>query len=76
MITYGFVVWGHTVIAKKGGIRKLTTIQRKSLLRMTHTIRFLCNKILDQVELNKVSYYITGNHIWVDNRKVKQDFFF
>uniref|UniRef100_A0A0K2UYD1 Uncharacterized protein n=1 Tax=Lepeophtheirus salmonis TaxID=72036 RepID=A0A0K2UYD1_LEPSM len=32
---------------------------------------FLCRKILDQVELNKVRDYITGIHIWVGNCQVE-----
>uniref|UniRef100_A0A0K2UQT5 Uncharacterized protein n=1 Tax=Lepeophtheirus salmonis TaxID=72036 RepID=A0A0K2UQT5_LEPSM len=32
---------------------------------------FLWDKIDDQVELNKISDYITGNRIWVNNRQVQ-----
>ncbi|QQP37800.1 Uncharacterized protein FKW44_018195, partial [Caligus rogercresseyi] len=39
IITYGCLIWGHSITAKKDGIRKLKSIQRKVLLGMTQTLR-------------------------------------
>ncbi|QQP42378.1 Uncharacterized protein FKW44_017025, partial [Caligus rogercresseyi] len=62
IITYGCLIWGHSITAKKDGIRKLKSIQRKVFLGMTQTLRSTSTSGLEAVlGITPLDLYIKEN---------------